>query len=96
MKIICDIYRSPVDDEMYLYVIKSEALTRVPEALLERFGKPRHVMTLLLQAGKKLARVDAERVMDQLQVKGYYLQMSPVKDSEMQGIHLQNTKMNLK
>ncbi|WP_439133672.1 YcgL domain-containing protein [Pseudomaricurvus sp.] len=96
MKIICDIYRSPIDEEMYLYVTKSEALTRVPEALLDRFGKPRHVMTLLLQAGKKLARVDAERVMEQLQVNGYYLQMPPAKDSEMLDIHLQNTKMNLK
>lgn len=96
MKLICDIYRSPAEDEMYLYVKKSEALTRVPDALLDRFGKPNHVMTLLLQPGKKLARVNAERVMEQLEVNGYYLQMPPLKDKEMAEIHLQNSKMNLK
>lgn len=95
MKLICDIYKSPRDEEMYLYVNKPEALTRVPEALLKKFGKPRHVMTLLLEPGKKLARVEVERVMQQIESTGFYLQMPPVKDQEMSEIHLQNSKMNL-
>lgn len=95
MKLICDIYKSPRDEEMYLYVNKTEALTRVPEALLEKFGKPRHIMTLLLEPGKKLARVEVERVMEQIESTGFYLQMPPVKDQEMSEIHLQNSKMNL-
>lgn len=95
MKVICDIYKSPREDEMFLYVKKTDALTRVPEALLEKFGKPKHVMTLLLQPGKKLARVEVERVLEQVELKGYYLQMPPVKDTEMQAIHLQNSKINL-
>ena len=95
MKLICDIYKSPREEEMFLYVNKTEALTRVPEALLEKFGKPRHVMTLLLEPGKKLARVEVERVMEQIEETGFYLQMPPLKDTEMQEIHLKNTKMNL-
>lgn len=95
MKLICDIYKSPRDEEMYLYVNKTEALTRVPEALLEKFGKPRHIMTLLLEPGKKLARVEVERVMEQIESSGFYLQMPPAKDQEMNEIHLQNSKMNL-
>ncbi len=95
MKQICDIYKSPREQEMYLYVKKSDALSRVPEALLEKFGQPRHVMTLLLQPGKKLARVDVEKVLEQLDSTGYYLQMPPPKDPEMLQIHLQNSKINL-
>ncbi len=95
MKLICDIYKSPREDEMYLYVKKADALTRVPEPLLERFGKPRHVMTMLLRPGKKLARMEAERVIEQLENSGYYLQLPPPKDPEMLAIRLQNTKINL-
>lgn len=95
MKLICDIYKSPREDEMYLYVKKQEALERVPPALLDKFGKPRHVMTLLLVPGKKLARVDVERVIEQIESSGFYLQMPPVKDTAMQEIHLQNSKINL-
>lgn len=96
MKIICDIFKSPKEDEMYLYVKKAEALTRVPEALLTMFGKPHHVMTMLLQPEKKLGRADAARVIEQLEVSGYYLQMPPPKDAEMQAVHLHNSKINLK
>lgn len=96
MKIICDIFKSPKEDEMYLYVKKAEAFSRVPEALLNMFGKPRHVMTMLLQPEKKLARVDTARVLEQLEERGYYLQMPPPKDPEMQAVHLNNSKINLK
>ncbi len=92
-KVLCDIYKSAKEEEMYLYVNKQEALTRVPEALLERFGKPVHVMTMLLQAQKKLARVDVERVLEQLQAEGFYLQLPPPKDDYMQRIHQNNCKM---
>ncbi|NIB44429.1 YcgL domain-containing protein [Pseudomaricurvus alkylphenolicus] len=95
MKLVCDIYKSPREDEMYLYVKKADGLSQVPEALLEKFGKPGHVMTLILQPGKKLARVEAERVIEQLEEKGYYLQMPPLKDAEMSEIQLKNTKMQL-
>ncbi len=95
MKIICDIYKSSRDGEMYLYVKKQEALSRVPEALLEKFGKPLHAMTLLLEPGKKLARVEAEALISQLDEKGYYLQLPPAKDQEMLEIHLKNSKLSL-
>ena len=47
MKKICTIYRSPKKEGMYLYVDKAEDLARVPEALLQSFGKPEQAMTLL-------------------------------------------------
>lgn len=80
---------------MYLYVKKEEGLSKVPEALLEMFGEPKHVMTFLLTPEKKLGRADASRVMEQLQDPGYYLQMPPPKDDEMRRINAHNTKINL-
>ncbi len=48
MKRICSIYRSLKRNEMYLYVLKSDALERVPEPLLAAFGKPHHAFDLVL------------------------------------------------
>jgi uncharacterized protein YcgL (UPF0745 family) len=63
---------------MYLYVDIAEALTRVPQSLLDKFGKPVEVLSLELTAGKKLARADAETVLDEIESAGYYLQMPPL------------------
>ncbi|GAA5524075.1 protein YcgL [Microbulbifer aestuariivivens] len=93
MKTVCDIYRSSRDDEMYLYVDKREGLQRVPEKLLELFGQPRHVMTMLLTPEKKLGRANAAKVLDEIGERGFYLQMPPVVDSEMSGIAAQNSKL---
>ena len=77
---LCSIYKSPKKDEMYIYVSKHDGLKKVPDALLEMFGTPVHVMDLLLKPGKELARVDAEKVVSEIQEKGFYLQMPPPKD----------------
>ena len=48
MKRICSIYKSPRKNEMYLYVLKADALKRVPEGLLAVFGPPAHAFDLVL------------------------------------------------
>ncbi|RZU46926.1 hypothetical protein EV700_1312 [Fluviicoccus keumensis] len=80
---ICDIYKSPKKDEMYLYVRKTEGLTRVPEALLTMFGRPRHYVTLLLTPERKLARAEAPKVLAEIGEKGFYLQMPPAREDYM-------------
>jgi uncharacterized protein YcgL (UPF0745 family) len=62
---------------MYLYVSKAEGLSRVPEALRGQFGEPERVMLLNLDGTRKLARVDADHVVEQIRELGYYLQMPP-------------------
>ncbi|TCK08175.1 YcgL domain-containing protein [Marinobacterium mangrovicola] len=84
---ICSIYKSPRKDEMYLYVDKRDALTRVPEALLEMFGPPLHVMDMPMKADRKLARADADKVLDGITEKGYYLQMPPPKEEYLLDLH---------
>ncbi|MDQ2077948.1 YcgL domain-containing protein [Marinimicrobium sp. ABcell2] len=94
-KIICQIYRSPREEGMYLYVTKEEGLERVPEELLKRFGTPQPAMVLLLTPERKLARVPVERVMASLEEPGYYLQLPPrgPHDTEQQLIHQHNSKL---
>lgn len=84
---ICSIYKSPLKDEMYLYVDKRDALTRVPEPLLEIFGTPVHVMDMPMKSDRKLARVDTAKLLEGIDEKGYYLQMPPPKEEYMLDLH---------
>lgn len=94
--IICQIFRSPKEEGMYLYVKKEEGLGRVPEALLTLFGKPQPAMVLLLTPDKKLARVSVEKVAESLESQGYYLQMPPrgEQDPEMAQMRALNSKLS--
>jgi len=58
LKRICSIYRSPKRAGMYLYVLKSDVLERVPEGLLAVFGKPVHAFNLVLTPERKLQQED--------------------------------------
>jgi uncharacterized protein len=94
--IICQIFRSPKEEGMYLYVKKEEGLERVPEALLKLFGKPQPAMVLLLTPDKKLARVTVEKVVESLESQGFYLQMPPrgEQDPEMAQMRALNSKLS--
>lgn len=52
-------------------------MDELPEPLLKQFGKPVHVMDLLLTPDRKLARAEADKVLDSVREKGFYLQMPP-------------------
>lgn len=80
MKQICSIYHSSKKQGMYLYVLKADALSRVPQELLQLFGTPRHAMDLVLTPERKLAREDIRQVLENLQNKGFHLQMPPPED----------------
>lgn len=94
-KVICEVYRSPREEGMYLYVNKADGLSRVPEALLRRFGKAHQAMVLVLTPGRKLARASVEKVMACLEAPGYYLQLPPrvEGENEQQSIHQHNSKL---
>jgi uncharacterized protein YcgL (UPF0745 family) len=96
MKVICQIFRSPKEEGMYLYVKKEEGLTKVPEELLKLFGKPLPAMVLLLTPEKKLARVSVEKVVASLETQGYYLQLPPrnEQDPEMAQMRAFNSKLS--
>ena len=74
----CWIYKGAKRDEMYLYVDREDDFERVPPALLSAMGDLELVMSLELNRNRKLARADVERVMEDLNQQGFYLQMPPV------------------
>jgi uncharacterized protein YcgL (UPF0745 family) len=87
MKRLCTIYRSPKVDGMYLYVDLKDDLRRVPEALLEHFGKPQLAMKMALDPNRKLARADIKKVLQSLDESGFYLQMPPEKEDYLLDLH---------
>lgn len=84
---IIEIFRSSKKDEMYLYVEKQKGLKDVPEMLMERFGAGVSVMTMLIKPDQKLARANAQEVMDAIKEKGFYLQMPPAREEYMLDIY---------
>jgi Uncharacterized protein conserved in bacteria len=78
-ELLCTVYGSRREPEMYLYVSRLEGLSRVPEELLARFGTPREVLTLKLHPERKLARAKAPDVLAAIDERGYYLQLPPDK-----------------
>ena len=94
-KLICDIYRSPKREALYLYVPKLKGLKEVPAALLDMFGKPELAFTMVLTPEKKLAKEDTAKVIEALREKNYFLQLPPVDndDDYMQAIAQHNSKI---
>jgi len=92
-KQICKIYRSSKNEAMYLYVDHQEDLDRIPEPLMQRFGKPKLAMTLALSLDKKLARADVAKVLEAIREQGYYLQLPPSPEAYMQELRNKNDKL---
>jgi uncharacterized protein YcgL (UPF0745 family) len=68
---------------MYLYITKEDDFSCVPQALMERFGKPVQVMEITLTEQRKLAREDVALVMTNLLSQGFHLQMPPKMDVDL-------------
>ena len=83
-KLLVSIFKSSRKNEMYLYVEKKHQLENIPEALMTVFGRPEHVMDMLLTSERTLARVDTAQVISDLQEKGFYLQMPPAEEDYIQ------------
>ena len=74
---LCEIYKGNKKAEMYLYVPLDSNLQDLPEQLINSFGELELVMKLELSPSRKLARVDVATVIENIQQKGFYLQMPP-------------------
>lgn len=73
----CAIYRSLYSVDAYLYIEKKDNFSRVPELLLQRFGKPQLAMMINLAERCQLAAADIATVRRALVEMGYYLQVPP-------------------
>jgi uncharacterized protein YcgL (UPF0745 family) len=77
----CFIYKSQKKDFLYLYVDKKDDFSKVPEALLNHFGRMDFVMELELSPERKLAREDAGKIIEGLKEQGFFVQMPPQKET---------------
>lgn len=79
----CWIYKGHRQQEMYLYMDKEDDFSAVPELLMEKFGQPSLVMNIDLMQRAKLARVDIKQVRQSLVDQGFFLQMPPEIEVEL-------------
>jgi len=77
---LVSVYRSPLKDQMYLYLAVKDDFSEVPEELLKVFGKPEFALQLNLAKRDKLARVNINDVKRGLLEQGFFLQLPPVID----------------
>ena len=68
------VYKSLRKSDTYLYLRERDAFGLVPEAVLLPLGKLEFVMELVLTPERKLARVDAAVVRENLAGRGFHLQ----------------------
>jgi hypothetical protein len=88
---LCAIYKSSKKQETYLYVPGRDDFSKVPEVLLNTFGKPVFMMIMPLKKDRAMARVDINKLRSELTLKGYYLQLPPPPENLLK-THLQQQK----
>jgi len=78
----CVVYKSLRQFDYYLFVKKDEGISRLPDGLKQILGVLDKVIDLELHQNRALAQADVVEVMQQIEEKGYFLQMPPGIDSE--------------
>jgi uncharacterized protein YcgL (UPF0745 family) len=71
----CYIYRSSIKDGLYVYLADEDGLERLPEPLRKQLGTPEFSMSLDLLPGRKMGQEDAQVVLDNLESRGFHVQM---------------------
>ncbi|MGN6520910.1 MAG: YcgL domain-containing protein [Dokdonella sp.] len=73
----CFVYKSLRKAETYVYLRKQDGGTELPAALRDSLDPLQHVLELDLTPTRRLAQADAARVIEALELQGYYLQFPP-------------------
>ncbi len=74
---LCFVYRSKKNPEMYLYLPEKERFERVPESLMKLVGAVEFSFEFELNTKRKLLRYESAEVMRNLLDNGFFLQMPP-------------------
>ena len=77
---LCAVYKSPKKELTYLFLKKRDDFCDVPDALMSSFGKPELVTLVNLNGRERLAFADINKVRENLQNQGFYLQLPPPKE----------------
>ncbi len=78
---LCTIYKSSKKSQTYLFVNQRDDFSSVPAPLMSMFGTPTLVTVMNLANKEKLALADIDKVKENLNGQGYYLQLPPPQES---------------
>ena len=74
------VFKSLKKLDTYLYVDKLQNFEELPSGLRDSFGQYELVLEMELSPERKLARADANQVLADIALKGFYLQLPPTID----------------
>ena len=74
---LCTIFKGSREQELYVYVPSEKGQDNIPEELRQRMGEISEVMTIMIDAEKKLARASAQNVLASIEESGFFLQLPP-------------------
>ncbi|MCK7548588.1 YcgL domain-containing protein [Marinobacter koreensis] len=77
------VFRSSRKADTYIFVRRGQKWDELPEGLRGIFGQPVHAMDLLLTPEKKLARTTGKQVLEAIEEKDFFLQLSDEQDDYM-------------
>lgn len=72
----CHVYRSERKPNSFLFIPKTDDFSALSEELLTLFGEPEFSFSFDLTPERKLMQADAQEVLQNLEEKGYHLQLS--------------------
>jgi len=80
--LFCCVYKCLHRQETFLFVLKENDFSGVPEPLLRALGEIEKIIELELTPERKVARGNARYIMDDLLQNGFHLQLPPNKKPE--------------
>jgi uncharacterized protein YcgL (UPF0745 family) len=78
---LCTIYKSSKKAQTYLFVKQRDDFSSIPAPLMSMFGTPTLVTVMNLANKEKLALADIDKVKENLNGQGYYLQLPPPQEN---------------
>ena len=75
--IACVVYKSTAKTDTYLFVLKQDDFSAVPESLLKALGCIEKTMELELTPKSRLARNNIKQVLQDFETQGFHLQIPP-------------------
>jgi uncharacterized protein YcgL (UPF0745 family) len=85
---LCAVYKSKKKVDTYLYVLKEDDFSAVPQPLLKAFGKPEFVMQVPIHKRQHIAQIPRQDFISKMDEQGFYLQL-PASSASLLKMHLQ-------
>ncbi len=71
----CFVYRSLKKKGLYIYLPEKDNFSNVPTSVKAQLGDTEYALELEISPEKKLARENAQKVLENLQKNGFHIQM---------------------